>query len=93
MRYLSKYIENKNEFDINFAIAKIKDEFSKEKFSKMLEKEILEWSDKDWYMKNNNGEAEDVIISQIINWFESKYYTLTRDNELELIDEIKKELI
>lgn len=101
MKYLRKFNESEeNEFDITFAMSKIKEQYSEEKVAEMFDNEILEWvdpdwedeyeSEYDWYMDHNNGEAQDVIIEQIINWYRSEYKKELSDNEyLELFDEIK----
>jgi hypothetical protein len=50
----------------------------------MLEKEIKQWipdeEDPDFYSTSGNGEAEDVIINQMIGWFDKKYYALSDEN-------------
>lgn len=98
MKYLKKY-ENL-EFKIDFALSKIKEEFSEDRVCQMLDEEILEWvdddwsddyeSEYDWYVDHNNDEAEDVVIGQIINWFKSNNQ-LSEDDYLTLFDAIKNE--
>jgi hypothetical protein len=85
MRYLRKFNESNNvEQDPIFAITKIKEEYSQDKVKKMLEEEIKHWtpeeSDPDFYSTTGNGEAEDVVINDIIGWFQKKYYELSDDN-------------
>ena len=82
---------NEQKVDASFVISKITDKFSKEEVSKMLKSEKLAWSDdEESYSGNNNGEAEDVVLDFIINYFENEYYTL--DDEKDKISElIKKE--
>ena len=50
----------------------------------MLDKEIKQWvpdeKDPDFYSTSGNGEAEDVIINQIIGWFDKNYYALSEEN-------------
>jgi hypothetical protein len=101
MKYLKKFNESEeNEFDITFAMSRIKEKYSEDEVAEMFDNEILEWvdpnwedeyeSEYDWYMDHNNGEAQDVIIEQIINWYRSEYKKELSDNEyLELFDEIK----
>ena len=77
MKHLRKYNENVDTFDINFAIAKILEHFSFEKVKEMLDKEVIEWTpedkESDFYSENSNGEAEDAIITHLIDWYSSKY--------------------
>lgn len=98
MKYLKKY-ENL-EFNTDFALSKIKEEFSEDRVCQILDEEILEWVDDDWsddyeseyewYVDHNNDEAEDVVIGQIINWFKSNNQ-LSEDDYLTLFDAIKNE--
>jgi hypothetical protein len=88
--------ENKNEFDVDFAIAKIKEHFTFDKVKQMLDKEVLEWTPEDedssYYTDHSNGEAEDAIITHLIDWFSSKYPSGYLDeNEDILRDAIQKE--
>lgn len=97
MKHLRKF--NESTFDTDFIIAKIKEEFSEQKVAEMLDEEILEWTDEDWsdehdseydwYIDHNNGEAQDVIIDQMINWYERNHNNLTIDKEIELSQVIK----
>ena len=84
MRYLKKYNENLDQQDPVFVIAKIKEEYPKDKVQDMLDKEIKQWipdeKDPDFYSTSGNGEAEDVIINQMIGWFDKKYYALSEEN-------------
>lgn len=108
MRYLNKYSKfNENdsseEFDIDFAMSKIKEKFSEEEVVAMYDEELLEWVDSsweedgydseyDWYVDHNNGEAQDVVITQIINWYKKEYNKdLSIDDHSDLFDEIKSE--
>jgi hypothetical protein len=80
MKYIREY---KSNFDIDFAIAKIKEHFKTEDVKKMFDQEVLEWIDDnwqegfetqlDWYVDHNNGEAQDSVINQIIKWYVSKF--------------------
>lgn len=84
MKYLKKYNENLDQQDPVFAIAKIKEQYTKDKVQDMLDKEIKQWipdeKDPDFYSTSGNGEAEDVIINQMIGWFDKKYYSLSEEN-------------
>ena len=99
---LEKYskLESVGEFDVNLAMSKIKGKYSDTDVAEMLDNEILEWvdpdwedeseSEYDWYMEHNNGEAEDVVIEHIINWYRKEYdKKLSGDDCIELFDEIK----
>lgn len=84
MKYLKKYNESQDQQDPEFAITKIKEEYSQDKVQNMLDKEIKQWipdeEDPDFYSTSGNGEAEDVIINQMIGWFDKKYYSLSDEN-------------
>jgi hypothetical protein len=94
--------ENLETFDPQFAMAKIKDHFDEDKVVQMFDEEVLEWVDSDWqddyeseydwYVDHNNGEAQDSVITQIINWFKKEFNkTLNIDEHSELFDAIKSE--
>jgi len=96
---LNESVEN---FDIQFAMAKIKEHFDEMKVVEMFDEEILEWVDSDWeddyeseydwYVDHNNGEAQDSVINQIINWFRKEFdKILSIDEHSELFDAIKSE--
>ena len=91
MRYLRKYNENINTFDLDFAIAKIKEYFTFDKVKQMLDKEVLEWTPEDedgsYYTEHSNGEAEDAIITHIIDWYSSKYPSGYSDENEEVLRE------
>ena len=84
MKYLKKYNENQEQQDPEFAIAKINGRYPADMVQDMLDKEIKQWipdeEDPDFYSTSGNGEAEDVIINQMIGWFEKKYYSLSDEN-------------
>lgn len=102
MRYLRKIFESEVvEFDLNFAMSKIKEHFSEERVIEMYDDEVLEWvdddweddyeSEYDWYIDHNNGEAQDVIIDVITSWFSSEFNkSLGADQHCELHDAIKE---
>ena len=94
--------EDKNDFDLDFAMAKIKEQFDEDKVIGMFDEEVLGWVDSDWqddyeseydwYVDHNNGEAQDSVISQIIRWFETTYnQSLLSDDIVALTDAIKEE--
>lgn len=104
MKYLKKYNESaSSDFDIEFAITKIKDKYTEEQVIDMFDNEILEWTDEDWaddyeseydwYVDHNNGEAQDVIIDQIVDWYDREFGNneLPFENKSEIIDRIKGE--
>ncbi len=101
MRYLRKFNENsESDFDLEFAMSKIKENYSEDKVVEMFDQELLEWvdpdweedyeSEYDWYVDHNNGEAQDVVIESIINWYRSEFNKKLSSNDYsELFDEIK----
>lgn len=95
MRYLKKYNESLEQQDPEFAITKIKERYPTDMVQEMLEKEIKQWipdeEDPNFYSTSGNGEAEDVIINQMIGWFEKKYYSLSDENFEEVKQLITKE--
>jgi len=90
MKYLRKYNEsNEQEQDLDFVMAKIKEEFTIDKVKESYEKEMLEWSDD--YTTSGNGEAQDVILDQMIGWFESKHSNLTDEVSKEVYNKLQEE--
>jgi len=95
MKYVKKFgkFENIMNDDFDFILAKISENFPKKDVDKMLSDEIIQWipdgKDEEWYKENNNSEAEDVIIDDMIDWFEKNYSPIT---DLDKVKElIKKE--
>ncbi len=86
---------NLKEHDIDFVIAKIKEQYSSELVKQMLGDEIEEWipegKDVAWYEEHGNGEAQDVVLDVVINWFEDKYYRLSDENFDKVKDILTKE--
>jgi hypothetical protein len=84
MKYLKKYNESQDIQDPEFAIAKIKGRYPEDMVQDMLNDEINQWKpdeeDPEFYSRTGNGEAEDVIINQMIGWFDKKYYALSDEN-------------
>jgi hypothetical protein len=102
MIYKSTMIgESSLEFDVEFAINKIKNKFKQEDVKRLFSDELLEWidpdwsdkydSEHDWYNDHNNGEIQDIIIEQIINWYVKEYGKISVNDEIKLKDRIKKE--
>lgn len=104
MRYLRKYNESESpsEFDLDLSIAKIREHFSEDVVIDKFDNEVMEWVDSDWaddydseydwYIDHNNGEAQDVVINELINWFTSEYKkTLNMDQHSDLHNAIKQE--
>lgn len=88
MKYLRKYNEN---IDTDFAIVKIREHFSEEEVAGMVKKEISEWvDDEDFYSNNGNGEAEEVVIQEMINWFKREFSKQIEEDEFATLeDEIR----
>ena len=68
MKYLRKYNENVDTFDVNFAIAKILEQFPFEKVKEMLDKEVLEWTpeDEDGSYPSSFSEENEEILRETI---------------------------
>ena len=90
------------QFDLNLAITRIKEEYSDNEVASRYDLEIMEWvdpdweedydSEYDWYIDHNNGEAQDVVIGEMISWYKSTYdKDMSDDDYTELFDEIKSE--
>lgn len=90
------------QFDLDLAITRIKEEYSDSEVSSRYDLEIMEWvdpdweedydSEYDWYIDHNNGEAQDVVIGEMISWYKSTYdKDMSDDDYSELFDEIKSE--
>jgi hypothetical protein len=67
MKYLKRY--ESAGFDADFAAAKIKSRFSEEEAASMLASEIKEWADEEFYSQNGNGEAEEIVVHQMVAWY------------------------
>lgn len=97
MKYLKKF-ESNDIFDIDFVLSKIKEKFDDNKVCDMLDEEIMEWVDEgweeeyeseyDWYQDYNNREAEDVVIEQLISWYEKEHEELESNDRITLYDRI-----
>ena len=105
MKYLVRFNESESpKFDVDFAMSKIKEHFSEDEVISSFDDEVLNWVDDDWnndgeydgeydwYVDHNNGEAQDVIITNIINWFKKEFnMSLSIEEYSELHDAIKQE--
>lgn len=94
--------QEKSTFDLDLAITRIKEEYSDNEVASRYDLEIMEWVDPDWeedyeceydwYIDHNNGEAQDVVIGEMINWYKRTYDKDMSDEDYsELFDEIKSE--
>jgi elongation factor P--beta-lysine ligase len=88
---------------LDLAIKRIKDEYSDDEVAANYDDEIMNWVDSDWeddgydseydwYIDHNNGEAQDVVIGEMINWYKRTYdKDISVDDCSDLFDEIKSE--
>ena len=94
--------ETTGQFDLDLAITRVKEEYSDDEVAARYDNEIMEWVDPDWeedyeceydwYIDHNNGEAQDVVIGEMINWYKRTYDKDMSDEDYsELFDEIKSE--
>jgi len=84
------------EFNLEFAISKIKEEFPNEKVQEMFGEEWPNWVDDEysddlsWYMENSNGEAEEIVYEQIIDWLKENFSSnISGKDESLLLDKLK----
>lgn len=101
MRYIRKFNESSSSFDVEFAITKIKEKYTENYVKSRFNQEILKWvdpnwkdnydSEYDWYMDNNNGEAQDVVIDEIIDWYQSEHGSISVDEQIKLKKKIQEE--
>lgn len=91
MKYLKKINEMNNNYD--YIIANIKNNYKHDIVLDIYTKEIEEWTDKgiEWYEKNNNGEAQEIILDKIINWYNDKYDIMDTETENEIREKLKQE--
>ncbi len=89
-------------FDLDLAITKIKEEFSDDDVASRYDDEMMNWIDSDWeddydseydwYIDHNNGEAQDVVIEEMIKWYKKTYNKdMSDDDYSDLFDKIKSE--
>jgi serine/threonine protein phosphatase PrpC len=88
MKYLKRY--NENNTDIHHAVVKIKENFTEEIVSEMLADEIKEWADEDNYKSINSGEAEEMVLHQLISWYEKEFKKLNEEDKNGLEKELKQ---
>lgn len=87
MKYLKKY---ERAFDADFALVKIGEHYTQSDVRGMLDTEIAEWvDDHATYSEVSNGEAEDVVICNLINWFRNEY---SKELDKEEEDKLEKAL-
>jgi hypothetical protein len=91
------------DFDADFAVAKIKHFYSDYDVKNMVDDEIVNWVDEeqigdkyedaiDWYYSNGSGAVEEVVIDQLIDWYEKEFQKeLTEEQRKQLSDRIIKE--
>lgn len=80
MKYLKKYNES-NEEDMDFILAKIKEKYPINDVENLYNEEKEAWSDD--YENEGNGEAEDVVLNQLIGWFQKQYSKELSDEKFE----------
>jgi len=96
--------QEKSTFDLDLAITRVKEEYSDDEVAARYDDEMMNWIDSDWeedgdyeseydwYIDHNNGEAQDVVIGEMINWYKRTYdKDMSDDDYSELFDEIKSE--
>ena len=96
--------KNTDKFDLDLAITRVKEEFSDDEVAARYDDEMMNWIDSDWeedgdydseydwYIDHNNGEAQDVVIEEMIKWYKSTYdKDMSDDDYSDLFDEIKSE--
>jgi hypothetical protein len=89
-----KTYENFMDYDPDFAVVKIKHFFSEYDVKNMIDDEIENWVEEeqiadnyegkvDWYYENASGEAEEVVIDQLIDWYEKEFKKELSDEQRE----------
>lgn len=101
LKKFDKFVESSEEFDLKSAVAEVMAEFSEEQVVERYDEELLEWVDEDWqddyeseyewYIDHNNGEAQDVVIKELTNWYKSKHPNTSLDDICDLTDELLSE--
>lgn len=84
-------LETLIEFDPDFALSKIKDFYSQSQIEKMIRDEVDNWVEDtesseyenpmDWYSNNGSGEVEEIVIDQLMDWYEREYVTELTDSQ------------
>lgn len=100
MNHLRKF-ETLGKFDLEIAMSKIGKKFSDRDVASRFDDEWPNWvddnwedegydSDYEWYCDHNNGEAQEVVIEEIISWYvNSDKIELTDSERSDLFQEIK----
>jgi hypothetical protein len=96
--------ETTGQFDLDLAITRVKEEYSDDEVASRYDDEMMNWVDSDWeedgdydseydwYIDHNNGEAQDVVIGEMIDWYKRTYdKDISDDDYSDLFDEIKSE--
>ena len=103
MKHIKRYkvFEGVDTFNIDDAMSSIRNAYSQDAVESAFDNEVINWvdddwsddfdSEYDWYIDHNNGEAQDVVIDDIIKWYKSQDINLDVMDEIELIDAIKQE--
>jgi hypothetical protein len=97
MRYV-KMFEDFSEEDMDFALTKIKSEYPRDRVKKMLFDEAKEWvidgykgDPIEYYNKIGTGEAQEVVLDTIIEWYKREFNKeLTDDEEWDLFAELNE---
>jgi hypothetical protein len=88
MKYLKKYLEN--HADLQHAVVKIKEKYSEQKVANMLNNEIAEWTDNGNYKDISNGEAEEIVIHQLINWYKKEFNKKIEEFDIAKLEDLLK---
>ena len=104
MKHIKRYkvFEGVDTFNIDDAMSSIRNAYSQDAVESAFDNEVINWvdddwsddfdSEYDWYIDHNNGEAQDVVIGEMINWYKRTYEKDISDEDYsELFDEIKSE--
>lgn len=105
MKHVKPFILNEsNTFNVEEAMNAIQTEYSEMDVAMMLDDEILNWvepdwneddefeSEYEWYSDFGHGEAEDVIVDQIVKWYETTHSkNLDSENKFELMERIREQ--
>jgi hypothetical protein len=75
-----------NDYDVSFFMTKLKDKWSSDDIQSMVEEEKAVWFDD---YEDGIGFAEDMILTKLISWFESKYKPLTDEVYEETYDKLQ----
>ena len=97
MKHIKKFNESIESFNLDFAISKIKENFTIEKVRSMFDDEWPNWvddnsvDDLDEYLKISNGEAEEIVYDSMIDWYKKKFNSNIEESEYDdLMNSLKK---